>query len=430
VQLVHWYRSFEQRQALTWLLADGDDKDLLELDEATVRAHVDMALETKDRLQPLGITVPLDIFRSDLLASRIHKETYGNWRPNLPEIPLTESADGYLVLLLETFGSHVELLPNRYLGNPMPAHHVWQLAAGTETDLKVAFVGLCRRNGLPARYRHGKVEVWLGDYVVVDPLPKQEILAETAEEKATCTGWLDIQITRGGLPYEQAEPYRHFMVSRPDEGFLTTPWWDPVMGLQTWDAGSFWFCATMRAPGGSAHGRLTSFIVAEGETVTVNLPLDIDAEGWDPNKLVDNSLLKSLESALAFSTNKGGWPSQGLFLIFEPGEPATRMIPAVAHLHSRLQSMGLSVIPVLVGQAAGAPWVDKLVAAGLPSRLYRDPSGVLGHWLANDAAHGPVAALLVGKQHGSFTDNQIILLRSGLDNGIDGSAHLALDSLH
>ncbi len=430
VQLVSWYREPEQQQALTWLLADGDDKDLLELDEATARSHVDLALEVKNRIQPLGITIPLDIFRSDLLALRIHKESFGDWRTTMPEIPLADSGDASLDMLLNIFRNRVEILPNRYFGNPMPPHHVWQLAGGTETDLKVAFVGLCRRNGFPARYRHGKVDVWLGEYVEVDPLPSEETSSGKSEDETTGTGWLDIQITRGGLPYEQAQPYRQFMISRPDEGFLDTPWWDPVLGLQTWDAGSFWFCATMRVPGGSAHGRLTSFAISPEETTTVTLPLDIDARGWDPGKLVDDSLAAGLKAALAFSSTAGKWPSEGLFLIFEPGEPATRMIPAVAHLHSRLQSMGLSVIPVLVGQSAGAPWVEKLVSAGLPAHLYRDPSGVLGQWLANDAAHGPVAALFVDMEHGAQAADEIILLRSGLDNGIDGSAHLALDSLH
>jgi len=421
VQLLTWYRTEDQRQALTWILADGDDKDLLELSEATVRDHVDLALEARDRLNSLGISVPLDIFRSGLLASRIHKEVYGNWRPAMPEIPVVETVDAYLDLLLETFRSHVKLLPDRYLGNPMAPHHVWQLGTGTKTDLRVAFVGLCRRNGLPARYRHGKVEVWTGEYVAVDPLPPTDSPTEDLVDEPTGNGWLDIQITRGGLPYDQAEPYRQFMISRPDKGFLKTPWWDPALGLQTWDAGTFWFCTTMRVPGGSAHGRLTSFTVAEGETTTVTLPLDIDASGWDPGKLVDDSLVQGLDAAMAFAAGQGNWPEQGLFLIFEPGEPATRMIPAVAKLQSRLNAMDLSVVPVMVGEATAAPWVRKLVESGLPSRLYRDPSGVLGTWLADDAAHGPVVAL--------FVEGKLVLLRSGLDNGIDGSAHLALDSL-
>lgn len=416
VRLYNWYRTPAQRQAVTWLLADADDKDLLELDEAAVRAHVDLSLVGRMRYPG---TMPDDVFRSGLLACRINREPGGDWRSSLPVVDWPADADPAAARdkLLAGFGSQWEISEDTYFGNPLPPDQTFRLGRGTLTDLKVAFVALCRRNGLPARYRHGLVELWLGHWQKVDPLPRTDDAPRP--EPPAGGAWLDLGLTRGGVLWTEAESYRHFMVSRPGPGHLDTPWWDPVLGLQPWDPGSYWFCATLRVPGGNAHGRLTRFTVEPGDTTVVRLPVDIDDTGWDPSTLVDEKLVQSwLDLA---------WPrtrAAGLYLIFEPGEPATRMIPAVARLRDRLAAQGLLVIPVLAGSSASAPWQDRLAAAGLPRTLYRTESPRLDRWLAGPAAHGPVTVLVLA----GVNEGRPVLLRSGLDNGIDFSVHLALDS--
>ncbi len=401
IRLLTWYRTDAERQALTWLLADADDKDLLELDERMVRAHVAGALTVRGSL-------PDDVWREGVLTSRIHREPARDWRSALPRTEPTADA------LLAGFGTDWTQTQWRYFGNPLTPDEVFLLGRGTETDLKVAFVGLCRANGVPARYRHGQVQWWFDGWQDVDPLAKDEA---AAEEEPAATAWIDLLVTRGGLPWPEAESYRHFMVSRPDEGRLETPWWDPALGLQEWPAGEYWYCTTLRVPGGSACGRLTRFHATAGDTVHVSQSADLEAGGWDPASLVDADLAASFKE-LNFVSRTGG-----LHFFFQPGEPASRMLPVLARLQDRLKLRGLPIVPVLVGGTPGE-WRRKLEEVGLEDPLIIENGGPIGDWLAGPAKNGPVTCLLLSGVNGG----QPVLLRSGLDNGIDFAVHLALDA--
>ncbi len=406
IRLLTWYRTAEQRQALTWLLADGDDKDLLELDERMVRAHVDGALAARGSL-------PDDVWREGVLCSRIQREPAKDWRSALPAVGADPDA------VLAAFGRDWVRTERRYFGNPLTPDEVFLLGRGTETDLKVAFVGLCRANGVPARYRHGQVQWWREGWQDVDPLdqngPGQN---ESAGEAApTGNGWLDLTITHGGLPWPQAESYRHFMISRQAEGRLETPWWGPVQGLQEWPAGDYWCCATLRVPGGSACGRLKRFSVAADETTVVTLSADLEEAGWDPAVLVDADL------AASFADLDLVAPTGGLYFLFQPGEPATRMLPVIARLQERLRARDLPVVPVLVG-GRPAEWRRNVAEAGLTNPLVVEQSARVRDWLAGPAQNGPVTVLVLP----GVNDGRPVLLRRGLDNGIDFAGHLALDA--
>ncbi|MBU8869373.1 MAG: hypothetical protein KOO60_00735 [Gemmatimonadales bacterium] len=416
VRLLTWYRDPAERQALTWLLTDADDKDLLELDERTIRAHVDLSLAVRGDL-------PDDVFREGVLAIRINREPGGDWRSEMPVIEWSDNGSQGAIRqnLLDAFGDNWQVVDRTYFGNPVPPNHTFLLGSGTETDLKTAFVGLCRRNGVPARYRHGTVELWFGSWQEVDPLPQDDEVS-VEEETVSAKAWIDLGLTRDGVAWSEAESSRHFMVSRPDNGQLESPWWDPENCIQEWDVGDYWFCATVRVPGGSAFGRLTRFEVEPGDTTVVKLPVDIDVSGWDPATLVDSDLEESLLVFWPEVSDK--LPGAGLYFVFEPGEPATRMIPVVARLRERLAARDLPVIPVLVGPEALAPWSEKLMEVGLPGILYRPGHEAMDRWLADTADHGPVTLLILP----GINDNRPVLLRSGLDNGIDFSVHLALDS--
>ncbi len=411
VRLLTWYREPAAQQALTWLLADADDKDLLELDERIIRSHVDLSLAA-------GGDLPDEVFREGVLALRISREAASNWREEIPVIewPATTDPAAIRQHLLDAFGDQWIVSERTYFGNPVPPNHTFILGRGTETDLKVAFVGLCRRNGMPARYRHGTVEIWQGAWQEIHPLPQDD---EAPEENETA-GWVDLGLTRDGVLWPEAESYQHFMVSRPGDGLLETPWWDPKLGLQKWDAGEYWFCGTVRVPGGSAFGRLTRFKVESGDTTVVHLPVDMDVGGWDPAALVDAELEESLMAIWPDAAAK--LPSAGLFFIFEPGEPATRMIPVLGRLKDRLASRGLEVIPVMGPGAAGS-WRVKLQDAGLSGAVYQEAASTLFNWLSGPVDHGPVVMLVLP----GVNDGKPVFLRSGLDTGIDFSVHMALD---
>ena len=415
VRLLTWYRDPAEQQALTWLLADADDKDLLELDERIIRAHLDLSLSARGDL-------PDDVFREGVLACRINREPGVDWRSAMPFVQFSAGEDDAAIRqkLLDAFGDQWVVKEGKYFGNPVPPHHTFILGSGTKTDLKTAFVGLCRRNGVPARYRHGTVELWQGSWQEVNPLPKNDD-ASQQDEVESALAWIDLGLMRDGVAWPEAESYRHFMVSRPDEGKLETPWWDPEKGVQQWDVGDYWFCSTVRVPGGSAFGRLTRFQVQPGDTTVVRLPVDIESGGWDSATLVDSALEESLLAIWPEVSAK--LPLAGLFLIFEPGEPATRMIPAVARMSQRLEARGLEVIPVF-GSGLAGPWQEKLVEAGLPDTIYREGGSALFEWLAGAANHGPVTMLILP----GVNEGRPVLLRSGLDNGVDFSVHLALDA--
>ena len=417
VRLLTWYRDPASRQALTWLLADADEKDLLELDERIIRNHVDLSLEVRG-------TLPDDIFREGVLACRISREAASNWRLDMPVIKRPAHADAAATRehMRNAFGQKWVLIDPTYFGNPLPPNQTFLLGRGTERDLKIAFVGLCRRNGVPARFRHGIVEIWQESWQELNPLPQTET-GSHEEPVVTSVAWLDLGLTRDGVLWPEAESYSHFMVSRPGEGLLDSPWWDPVMGLQEWDAGEYWFCGTVRVPGGNAFGRLTRFTVAAGDTTVVRLPVDLEAGGWDPASLVDSDLEDSLQNV--WPEVAAQLPSAGLYFIFEPGEPATRMIPVLGRLKDRLDARGLGVVPVLSSGNAGL-WREKLKDAGLPGTLYLANSLEMLSWLSGPGNHGPVVMLVLPEaNHG-----RPVLLRSGLDNGIDFSVHLALDLYH
>ncbi len=426
IRLLNWFRQPAEQQALTWLLADADDKDLLELDERAIRAHVEQSVFVRGRYPT---EMPDDVFIEGVLANRISREPGCDWRSDLPVVSWSANPEAATLqdVLLESFhadfGKPDQKTDSRYYGNPMPPHQTYQLKKGTETDLKVAFVGLCRRNGMPARYRHGTVECWLGQWQEVQPLAKDEVEEDTSAKPSTSEkSWINIELTRGGLPWNEAESYRHYMVSRPGEGQLESPWWDPGLGVQEWDEGDYWFCATLRVPGGNAHGRLTRFTVVPGETTMVRLPVDIDDAGWDPATLVDQELLAAFDEIRDVAM--ANLPAAGLYFFFEPGEPATRMIPALARLKDRLADIDLPVVPVLAGDSSSVPWQEQLAEVGLEGLLRRSGSTVLDQWLAGAANHGPVIMLVLPESK----NNQPVMLRSGLDNGVDFSVHLVLDS--
>ncbi|MBN2170282.1 MAG: hypothetical protein JW819_03045 [Candidatus Krumholzibacteriota bacterium] len=436
--LLDGYGEEPGRAALLDLLAMADDKDLLELDARDLRSHVDGALAARERLAPLGLAMPDSIFREGLLACRIDREPGGAWREGLPLVPLAGTSEASLAAVLAAFRERMRETVTGFFGNPLPPDEAWALGLGSARDLATALVGLLRRNGFPARVRFGIVETWLGDWRRLDPVAGR-LAAESPGAAPAGRGRLDITITRGGLPWERAEPYRHFMVTRLEDGWLESPWWDVATGEQDWDAGDYVLCSVLRVPGGSATGRLRAFAVRGGDTTRVTLPVDADARAWD----AAGALLAGPEPARVLAVlagaplarhapDAGGTPGEGggaappaagLFVLFEPGEPAARMITALGGVGPRLAAAGLSLVPVMTGPSGQAEaWQARLAEAGLPTVLWTDTGGALDALRDGDGAFAP---LLMLRDPGS----EVILLRRGFDAAADEMVHLALDVL-
>ena len=431
--LLSLYERGEERAALLDFLEMADDKDLLEMDERAIRSHVDSALRSRRRLAADGVAIPDSIWRDFVLAGRIDEEEGGAWREGLPLPPLEGDLRARVEDLLALCRDRLEIGERTFFGHPLDPADCWRLRIGTERDLGVCLTGLLRVNGIPARYRHGMTEVWTGDFVPVDPLTGEvdgEVGGggEPADMGGTITGGrgtLSISITRGGLPYEQAEPYTHFMVSRPDSGFLTSPWWDPVAGEQEWDAGDYVLCAGLRVPGGSVCARMRSFAVRPGEPTEVTLPVDVGPGGWDPSRVFFNgppvdSIDALLRPVTAADPPFGPPPARGLFFFFVPGEPATRMIEALGRVVARLEREGIPFVPVLVGEGKKRVWLEKLADAGCGGTLLHDQGGVL---LPLGTGAGPFEPIVMLREGAS----SVLLVRRGFDSAVDATVHLALD---
>lgn len=428
--LLEWYQSERERTALLDFLERADDKDLLELDESAIRSHMDLALSVRFRLEETGLVIPDSIFHSYVLACRINREPGGPWRESLPLVPLDDDPMTSVRKVLTLFRHHVREEEKGFFGAPLNPGECWRLGLGTKEDLDVCLVGLLRRNGFPARYRFGAVEVWIGDFIRLDPLAGDLFRKGNEGEKSAGRGRLAITITRGGLPYEQAESWRHFMVCRPDTGYLESPYWDPSTGEQEWDAGDYILCSGLRVPGGSVYVRMRAFTVIPDSLTEITLPVDVKSGEWDSRAALisgppPDSVLALLNKTAPLDSDGRPLPERGLFFLFVPGEPASRMINALGNLVQRLEKLELSLIPVLVGSENAGPWREALVAAGYPDRLWLDPIGKLR--AVQDESETFEALVMLKAESGSEKD--ILLLRQGFDSAVDATVHLALDYL-
>jgi len=408
------YSEDPARAALVDFLDAADDKDLLELDHAGVRSHIDGALAVRDRLE---LAMPDSIFVEGLLACRISREPGGPWREGLPLLPKSGDAREFLEEILGLWSARTEIVEAGFFGAPLDPAQVWALSGGTERDSKVGLVGLLRRNGFPARYRHGKVEAWLGDWQALDAEDGKLVEAGGGDDGEM--GRLEIVLTRGGEPFAEAESYRHFNMARPKDGWLESPWWDPALGEQDWDAGDFILSSANRVPGGSVYGRLRRVTVSSGELTHATIPVDIEA-GWDPGDTFfegpgTDLFSRTLEQAgLELGADE-------LTFLFENGEPALRMIEALGRVQPRLAAREIAIEFVLVEateEAASSTLLDALREAGFEGPV-EGISGDVAAALNDGETFEPIVCLALG--------GTIKYLRSGFDTAVDGNLHLVLD---
>ena len=407
------------REDLLAVLEAMDDKDLIELDEETIASELASAQAQRGRLEGLGLAPPDSIVRAGLLPNRIDREAGGAWRRGLPLIPLATDLGSSLDALLAAFHARVQVEASSYHGSPLDPAQCWALGRGSEDDLAVCLVGLLRRNGWPARLRYGVCEMWLGEWRALDP--KAAALRAPAGEAGPALGRLALAVTRGGLPDSLAESYRHFNLARLKGGACQSPWWEPVLGEQDWDAGEFIFSTANRVPGGSVYGRLKRLLVEPGALTRVSLPLDV-GPGWE---LGESAFAGPPPATIEAALAAAGLPAADdrLCLLFPAGEPAARMITACGRLAARLAARELPLLPVFLSGAPGpladpAPWRAALAAAGLPSELAVLPAPAAAA-LAGAEGPAPIVYLVL--------DGRPRLARRGLDDSIDVTLHLLLD---
>lgn len=418
--LLEAYPDSAGREDLLGFLDACDDKDLLELEGPGVRSHIDGARARRHRLEVFGISIPDSIHRQALLPCRIEREPGGPWRDALPLLPLAAGARASLQSFLKTWAERTTKVENSFFGSPLNPAQSWALGQGTERDLKIGLVGLLRANGFPARYRHGKVEAWLDGWLPLDA--EAGSIIETGSEGDGGTGRLEIVITRGGEPFEAAESYRHFNLSRPKAGWLESPWWDPILGEQDWDAGRFVLSSANRVPGGSIYGRLRAFEVEPGEITRVELPLDI-GPGWEPGETFFSgpapARLRETLTANAIDTPR----RDCLTFVFPDGEPAQRMIAALGRVRPRLEADGIALHFVRIGArrvkiSAGVR--GAMSEAGFP------PEAIIG-CMSEDSA----TDLLAGEELLPIVELKLggssRYCRAGFDTAVDASLHLVMD---
>jgi len=435
--LLERYPDGAGREDLLAFLDACDDKDLLELGEVGVRSHIDGARAVRRRLETVGLALPDSIYTQGILPCRIAREPGGPWRDALPLLPLATDAQGSLLTILDAWTAGTELAEVGFFGAPLDPAQCWALGLGGERDLQVGLVGLLRRNGFPARWRHGKVEAWLGEWQGLDAEAGRVIEPESEGGEESGTGMMDIVITRGGEPYPTAESYRHFNVARPEDGWLASPWWDPRQGEQEWDAGEFVLCSANRVPGGSIYGRLRGFTVKAGESTRVELPLDL-GPGWDPEGVFTKDLpwphvLNVLHS---MQENTGGGRAalssihereDCLIFVYEAGEPATRMLDALVKVRDRLRNAGVTILFVAAGERIAS---ETLTSTGFAPHLYGEvyhrhfTTQILEVIWQDSHEFWETVPLVILK-----LDDEIRYYRSGFNTSVDQDLHMVMDLL-
>ncbi|MCB9513809.1 MAG: transglutaminase domain-containing protein [Candidatus Latescibacteria bacterium] len=415
--------SLAREDLLAWLEA-CDDKDLFELSPGQIAAELAAGRAVRRRLEAVGLTLPDSLYRQAVLPDRLHYEPATDWRAALPLLPLAADAPASLDALLAAFAARTTSVEATYHGAPLSPDQCWRLGLGTDADLRVALVGLARRNGWPARVRNGRAEVWLDGWIGVDPSTGTRV--EEGAPGAAATGRLDLAVTWGGAPYPAAESYRHFNVARLEDGAFSSPWWEPVLGEQDWDAGDFVFSSANRVPGGSVYGRLRRFHVSPDSLTTVSLPLDI-GPGWEPGEAFVNveepqRLLDRLAGGLLPRVEPG---PDCLVFVFTPGEPATRMIEALGHVRDRLRGRGVALVFAASSEAAPT---DLLEAAGFGKHDYPDcylvhfPQSLMEPQSGDPEHPWPDLPIVMLKLNG-----KIRYCRSGFDTAVDQHLNLVLD---
>jgi hypothetical protein len=430
------------REDLLAVLEAMDDKDLLELDETAIAGELALAQAQHGRLATLGLAVPDSIWRSGALPNRIDREAGSAWRAGLPLLPLGDDAQSSLDALLAAFHARVQPVAAGYHGSPLDPAQCWALGLGTEEDLGVCLVGLLRRNGWPARLRYGVCEVWLEGWRALDP--KAAALRAPAGEAGPGLGRLALTVTRDGLPDSLAESYRHFNVARLAAGACQSPWWEPVLGEQDWDAGAFIFSTANRVPDGSIYGRLRRFHVLPGALTRMSLPLDI-GPGWEssavffsgpaPQRVLDPLLMMTDHSGLG-TDPEAPWVGAAtvqdaascLIVFYEAGEPAVRMLTALRRVRDRILARNAYILLVAKGDGLPFKQLDELgfgpADGGKRGKIHKRvfPEWALKQIQPETAEVWDAVPIVLLKLDGEFR-----YCRSGFDPAVDQNLNLVLD---
>jgi len=435
--LLESYPEGAGRENLLAFLDACDDKDLLELGGEGVRSHIDGARAVRRRLETAGLAFPDSIYAQGILPCRIAREPGDPWRDALPLLPLGPDAQGSLQAILDAWAERTELAEVGFFGAPLNPAQSWNLGLGSKRDLQVGLVGLLRRNGIPARWRHGRVEAWLGEWLTLDAEAGHVIEPEGEDGEESGSGRVDIVITRGGEPYPAAESYRHFNVARPEDGWLASPWWDPRQGEQQWDAGDFVLCSANRVPGGSIYGRLRGFTVKPGESTRVELPVDL-GPGWNPEGIFTKDLPRPhvLDVLHSMQENTGGGRAalssihereDCLIFVYEAGEPATRMLDALVKVRDRLRNAGVTMLLVAAGERIPP---ETLTSTGFAPHFYGEvyhrhfTTQILEIIWQDSHEFWETVPLVILK-----LDDEIRYYRSGFNTSVDQDLHMVMDLL-
>ena len=414
VELLGDYPDGAGREALLSFLEAADDKDLLELDYRGLRSHIDGALQARS-LQ--GFEIPDDVFAQGLLACRIEREPGGAWREGIEVLTVGESPREALQALLQVWSERTETVPSGLFGTRLDPAQSWQLGLGTERDLRVGLVGFLRCQGFPARFFHGKVEVWLEDWLSVDA--EAGVLVDAQGEGASSKGRLVLAFTRGGQEFDGAESYKHFNVARLKGGYLETPWWDPALGEQEWDTGPHILCSVNRVPGGSVYGRLRRFEVRAGETTHLELPIDI-GPGWDAGERFFAGPAP-LEFGKALDAAELAQAGDQLLFMAEAGEPCDRMLTSLGGVLPRLKARGVSLRFVFIAPSASSPLPEALakVLKDLSFESIQTISTATAQALQMGETIDPLVALRLA--------DKFAYLRAGFDTAVGSNLHWAID---
>jgi transglutaminase-like putative cysteine protease len=264
-----------ERVARLELLAASSDKDLAELDLATLRDH-EAVLAGQPRPSD---SLALARWRAHVLPPRLGGEPCRPWRGALAEFlaarPELAASRGDRALLA-WMRRHLrrDEAADR-LGAPLTPAQVLSLGGGTTEDLRRLYLGFCRARGLPARIEplSGRLERWeAGSW--------RSVVLFKEKERALGRPAGRLLITAADSLSAMAPCFKDWCLARWMEGHLEPVdlgWQEPLSALAMpleLPAGRYLLSSGRRREDGSADVRMEWVTVERGREATVRLRVD------------------------------------------------------------------------------------------------------------------------------------------------------------
>ena len=381
-----------------------DDKDYFECDTTEAREALALSEEIRAWREQNGVAaVPDTLWFDFVLSPRIDRQpgSFTAWR-TLPVLALRK--DGTLEMRRADAGGHTDLsglhpAPPESLhaccarllrkGEPtilgpiaspeetfLPSRSPDDPAYATPASARVAWVGLFRRNGIPARVEPERrwVECFVdGRWIPADPFeagtwnhrPDPAVASGLTPGPDEGEGTLEVDFTDLGAPMRQAQADVHFTLAHFSEGrflplYRDLPASEGKLSVSL-EPGDWWLMGGQRNHAGNARLRMKHFKLRAGESLRFSFDLGIPPAEREAEDLASRPLSPSAVSRLR-SLSRVPRESFLALVWTRDSEPCRRTADVILSGRTSLSSQKIQTISIEL--ADGHPSDDLLRGSG------------------------------------------------------------------